>query len=242
MDAIGRDNVERFADTMKQAGYSEQALTAHFERCVAKAPRSRTYPKVQTKPSLHDTGQVVTLWESDPDCVDEEGKPKALPIRGPAPSVEALLKRARPDMPLEEALDFFQRTRALRKVGQKLIPTDESVIHSTESETLAAHHVLVLNQVLRNFAFNAKAAPGEPRWIQRVAECPDFPANQLPWLLKDFAIQARRFITSYDQTMTRIARKADSNTPRVRPAINLIFVVDPPARNRTKRSRSSPSD
>jgi hypothetical protein len=227
---------------MKRAGYSEKELTAHFQRSVARAPRSRTYPKVQTKPALHDTGQVVTLWESDPDCVDADGKPKALPIRGPAPSVEALLKRARPNLPLEEALDFFDRTRALRKVGQKLIPTDESVIHSTESETLAAHQVLVLNQLLLNFEFNSKVGPGAPRWIQRVVECPDFPANELPRLLEEFAKRANRFLKSYDHSLTRIARKAAPNTPRVRPGINLFFVVAPPARNRPQRSRSSRSD
>lgn len=236
VDAIARNTLRLFAQTMVRGGYSAKELTAQFERYVASAPRPRTRKAINPDPVFHDTGHVLTLWESDPDYVDEEGKPRALPIRGPAPSVEALVKRARPTLPLEEALDFFRRTHALRKVGRKLIPTDESIIHSPQSKTQSTHHLLVLNQLLRNFAFNAKVRPGDPRWTQRVVESPNFPVNELPFLIAEVAERANRFLKSYDHSLARIARRAPPDTARVRAAINLFFAVDPPARSRTRRS------
>lgn len=235
LDAVARSTVKLFAQTMVRAGYSPGALTEQFERRVASAPRPSGRKAKQAEPSFHDTGHVLTLWESDPDCVDEDGQPRALPIRGPAPSVEALVKRARPHLPLDEALDLFLRTHTLRKVGRKLIPTDESIIHSPQSKTQSTHHLLVLNQLLRNFAFNSKVRPGAPRWTQRVVECPDFPLDELPILIAEVAARANRFLKSYDHSLARIARKAASETPRVRPAINLFFAVDPPLRQRGRR-------
>jgi len=233
---MGRDTVNRFAGTMKRAGYSNRELITHFRRAVARAPRPRTAGVTQTKNEFHDASHVLTLWESDPDCVDEDGQPIALPIRGPAPSVEALVKRARPNLSLEDALDLFLRTHTLRKVGRKLIPTDESVIHTPQSRTLSTHHVIVLNQLLRNFEFNSQVRRLTPRWTQRVVECPDFPLDALPMLIAEFAKRANRFLKSYDHSMARTAHKARPATKRARTAINLFLSVNAGTRKHGKRS------
>lgn len=235
LDAMGGDTVDRFAGTMKRAGYSNKDLITRFGRAVARAPRPRTSGDTQTRNEFHDTSHVLTLWESDPDCVDENGQPIALPIRGPAPSVQALVERARPNLPLEEALDLFLRTHTLRKVGRKLIPTDESIIHTPESRTLSTHHVIVLNQLLRNFEFNSQVRRLTPRWTQRVVECPDFPLDELPMLIAEFAKRANRFLKSYDHSMARTARKARPATKRARTAINLFLSVDSGTRKQPKR-------
>lgn len=234
LDPVARNTLRLLALTLRRAGYSAQDLASQFEQFVVNAPQPLSAAGSHTERDFHDTGHVLTLWSSDPDYVDEDGLPRAIPARGPAPSVEALLERARPNWSLEKALELFLRTGTLERTGRKLIPADDLVIHSPASKTLSTHHVLVLNQLLRNFEFNSKRKRGDSRWLQRVAECPDFPANQLSTLLSRFAQDAARFMKSYDQRMARMARRADPHEPRVRPALNLFFAVNPPSRSRKK--------
>jgi hypothetical protein len=218
-------------------------LVELFERFVLAAPGPGKAAADHAKRELHDTGDVFTLWAADPECVDRDGRPRPLPARGPAPSVESLLMRVRPDLSLEEALAFFRRTRSLRRVGRKLVPTnieDDSVIHSPQSQSQGLHHVLVTNQLLRNFEFNSKPRRRGQRWPERVAECSEFPVDELPSFISKFAERARPMMKSYNHDMARIARKAPPSMPRKRVAINLILSVSPASRARIK-SAATPS-
>jgi hypothetical protein len=236
LDPIARDTIRQFASTLRRAGFSPEDVSAEFNRCIAKAPRARQSANRASASGFHDAGHVLTLWASDPDCVDEAGRPRALPVRGPAPSVEALLGRVQPQLTFEEALDLLLRTHTLRRVGRKLIPADETVIHSPESKTQSTHHLLVLNQLLRNFDFNSRQRPGAQRWLQRVVECPNFPADAIPALMSRFSESATQLIRQFDHGMARTARRANPSATRVRPAINLFFAVNP-SRTRGNRSR-----
>jgi hypothetical protein len=224
-------------------GYSPKELVALFERFVLAAPGPRKAAVGHAKRELHDTGDVLTLWAADPDCVDADGRPRPLPVRGPAPSFQSLLTRVRPDLSLEEGLEFFRRTGSLRRVGRKLVPTnieDDSVIHSPESQSQGVHQVIVTNQLLGNFEYNSKPRRRGQRWPERVAECSDFPVPELRSFISKFAERARPMMKSYNHDMARIAGKAPRSMPRKRVSINLFLSVSPASRARIK-SAATPS-
>ena len=226
------------ARALRRAGYPAEKLAQLFEQFVLAAPGPRKTIVGHAKREFHDTSDVLTLWAADPECVDTEGRPRPLPARGPAPSIESLLERARPDLPLEDALSLFRRTHSLRRVGRKFVPInleDDSVMHPPGSQSQAIHHVLAINQLLRNTEFNSKRRRRGQRWPQRVAECGEFPVDELAAFISKFGKHAKPAMKSYNHDMARIARKAHPSTPRKRVSIALFLSVSPAARSRIKQ-------
>src|SRR5262249_34828369 len=145
-------------------------------------PRS-VRPKARgARGDLHDPDHVLTLWFTDPEYVDSSGKPRPLPAVGSTASIKSLVRRVSSKLSVEDALDHLIRNRAIRRVGRRYIPTGEVLRYDRGSSfagTVGAHHLLVLNELVRNFEFNAKLKPGDSSWPQLVVECPDFPAEEL---------------------------------------------------------------
>lgn len=230
LDQLAVETLRLIATTFLRCGYAPRQLSARFKSFLKNPPPSPR-PGHINRITLHDPGHVLTLWASDPDYVDAHGMPRPLAVRGPAPSIDALVRRVRPKLRLEDALYYLLKTHAVRRIGRKYIPTGEFVRHAPDS-TQSAHHLLVLYQLVRNFEFNAQVRPGDVSWPQRVAECPDFPAHELPAFIDAFKLRMSRFLQTEDKTMARIALKADSKAKRVRPTINLCLSVTDPSRTR----------
>ncbi len=227
LDDIAKDALRLLALTFHRCGYEPKQLLSEFNAALKKAPRAVDGDLKHLKWELHDPGHVLTLWNSDPDYVDDEGKPRPIPARGPAPSIEALAKRVGSTLPFEDFLRILLSARAVRKRQSLYEPTDSFVLHAARSQTQSAHHLLVLTQLLQNFEFNSQRTVGTPSWPQRVADCPDFPLHELPNFIARFDEIARQFLTARDRDMARIARKADPTSPRVRPGINVFLTVAP---------------
>ena len=234
LDSLAAETLRLVAKTFLNCGYSPQEVSSRFKWFVENAPPSARAHKHDTRSDILDPGHVITLWLSDPQYVDSEGKPRPIPARGSPPSIEALVKRVRSNLSLEDTLKTLIQASALRKVGTHFIPNGDFVHHPPGSKLQTAHHLLVLYQLLRNFEFNAKPRKGELAWPQRVTECPDFPATELPALITQLDKRVRSFMTSYDQNMALTALKADPSVPRVRPSINLFLSVTNPSRTRMK--------
>lgn len=53
---------------------------------------------------------AVSVWWSDPEYLDDAGRPRALPEFGPAPSIDALLSRSMDAAEVEDAKQLLRRT------------------------------------------------------------------------------------------------------------------------------------
>jgi hypothetical protein len=237
LDPIAQDALRLLALTFQRCGYAPEQVISAFSSYMKNPPPSVSADQRNPELELHDAGHVLTLWNSDPDYVDDEGKPRPIPARGAAPSIEALAMRVRSTLRFEDVLGILERTRAVRKKARLYVPLDDTVLHAPDSKTQSVHHLLVLNQLLHNFEFNSRRALGTASWPQRVADCPDFPEDELPAFIARFTELARRFMTARDRDMARIARKAGPAIARVRPEINLFLTVAPTMEEaRKKRS------
>ena len=63
--------------------------------------------------------RVLAGWHQDVEYIDTKGKPKVLPLDGPAPSYESLTKRYCGDVPAITILKELERVKAVELTGKK---------------------------------------------------------------------------------------------------------------------------
>lgn len=126
LEPQARRAVHRFVRALAHCGCNPQAI----EREVSKA--SRQIPvswlsHADLRDSL-DPGHVMTLWFSDPACLDPLGRPRALRLRGSPVSLEALAHRIDPNLDVRFVVRYLEHGGALRRLGNRYLPKDRFLI------------------------------------------------------------------------------------------------------------------
>jgi hypothetical protein len=96
--------------------------------------------------------------------------------------------------------------------------------------------MLVLNELVRTFQYNAKS--DSVKWPQFMAECPNFPADELPAYTEAFRKRMLSFLLSEDKLMARTALQAAPRARRVRSAVSMFFSVAPSDRTNDVPART----
>ncbi|MFL6600833.1 MAG: DUF6502 family protein [Steroidobacteraceae bacterium] len=214
-------------------------MKARFKSYVDNPPRSLRRAGRGARLEIHDPAHVLTLWLTDPECVDAYGRPRALPLKGSTGSIESLVRRVSSSLSAEDALSLLLDTGTVKRNGRKYLPKAQFVLHRRQSQTQAAHHLKILNALVRNFQFNAKLKVGDLSWPQRVAECPDFPANDLGAFISKFDERTIAALEAEDRTMARIAHESGKGTRRVRATVHYFFSLVDESRPKTAASSRS---
>ena len=236
LDSLASQTLRLVARAFLRCGYSASELAARFKAYAENPPRSLRMNGRGNRLDIHDPAHVLTLWSTDPEYVDAYGRPRALPLRGSAASIESLVQRVSATLSAEDALGLLLDTDTVKKSGRKYIPNAQYVLHRRKSKTQSAHHLRILNALVRNFEFNSKLKVGDLSWPQRVAECPDFPAKELGAFISEFDERTVASLDAEDHTMARIAQKSGKDARRVRATVHQFFsLVDTP------RARASTS-
>lgn len=178
----------------------QELLTAAFTLCsldptltsdtldvfVSKARSSATQKVRQLDPSrrvivdLDALGHVVYLWQRRPSYLDNDGQPKPIPARGPAPSIEALFREMKRTKYFEQGLKHLIQVRRIRKLpNRRYVPCSEVTI----VEKLSPEMVKLLSQIMTWFvstvmANTSQRDPKALRLIERVTMIPDLPLKQ----------------------------------------------------------------
>jgi hypothetical protein len=237
LDPIARDIVRWTKRALRRGGYDTHQLDTVWKSHASNSPRSQGRAQQGTQPNLHDPAHALTLWSADPDYVDDQGRPKAVPARGPGATIESLFKRVDPDLSVKVGLKQLISTGTIRRVGREYIPVEKIVTHTGQA-SLSAHQLLALHRLLRNLEGNSRLPEGGHRWFEQVSECPNFPAGRLADYLLGARERTIKFLQVEDDEMARTAFKARSSARRVRPTINVFFSVGKSAKAR----QGSPTD
>ncbi len=246
LDSLASDTLRLVAWAFLHCGYSPLAIVNQFTSYAQAPPRSLLAQQRSVRGDLHDPDHVLTLWLTDPEYVDAQGRPRPLRVWGPAPSIEALVKRVSPTLGVEGTLEHLLVNGVIRRRGQQYIQTSDVVRYRRRSKNIGAHHMLVLNELVRTFQYNAKS--DSVKWPQFMAECPNFPAAELAAYTEAFRKRMLSFLLSEDKLMARTALQAAPRARRVRSAVSMFFSVAPsdcsknlPDRTRKRSNRETSS-
>jgi hypothetical protein len=69
--------------------------------------------------SADEAAHVITLWYMDSEYLGAHSRPVPLRLHGPAPSIEALIKRVNPRLSIAGVLDYLNAAKTLKKEGRR---------------------------------------------------------------------------------------------------------------------------
>lgn len=132
-------------------------------------------------------GNVLSMWGQLPEYCDANGDSLPLPLRGPSPSVQALLDLASRQLPSASTPPTVEQVEALlmrRQVVHKT-PQDTYLRHldyfpsSSSEETLIPMLLDYCIDFVHTAEYNTRFGGGTGRF-QRVAQTDAFPVDQIP--------------------------------------------------------------
>ncbi len=197
-------------DLMLSTGFEASALE---RMCTSALGRAAAKARVGTKDEtggLMTAALVLDAWHRDRRYLDRNGLPKAIPLLGPAPSVEAMVRSQRPK---KRPADIARRLRVLKLVvsnRKKLYrPASDVAVISTRDPLVLQHTVRALSALLATVGRNVNGARGLSPLIERHAEVPDLPRRDVEAFQNFTQIQGRTFLrTINDWLESRRARRS----------------------------------
>ena len=223
-DNFAQETIDLFTRVMIRAGYLPSTVAKGVQAAAARVPKTVRPDTRGSRPDLADAGHILTLWAQDPDYLLPNGALRAIPARGPAPSIEALVARASPRLTFAEGWSQLARTSTLQAIGKRYVPRDEAIIYLGDRQLLAANTLRFLNACLQNLEHNLQKGVSEP-WYLRSAQHADFPSDAVDGYLQESIQRGMQFLRAEDTVMLRIGKATARTQERRRVSVNLFYTV-----------------
>jgi len=184
--------------------------------------RARAAPR-----EIDDASHVLTIWFSEPACLDAKGHPRPLPLEGPSRSVASLVRGVNAQLDPRDVATYLLRSGAIRRQGRFYVPRARVLLLRGVQGPDYFRTLRVLTQMLGTLEHNVLPKRSVPGWFECFAENPSFPARARP----DLARRARRLgqeiLSRHDTYMRRreVTRKPGEPTGRV--VIGMYYWEDP---------------
>ena len=224
LDTFAQETIDLFTRVMIRAGYLPTTVAKGVQAAAARVPKTVRPDTQGSRPDLADAGHILTLWAQDPDYLLPNGALRAIPARGPAPSIEALVSRVSPRLTFAEGWSQLARTSTLQAVGKRYVPRDEAIIYLGDRQLLAANTLRFLNACLQNLEHNLQKGASEP-WYLRSAQHADFPSDAVEGYLQESIQRGMQFLRAEDTVMLRVAKTRPRTPERRRVSVNLFYTV-----------------
>ena len=227
-----------------QCGVRERVVSAIATRALKLAIRKAISLGQSSGGELATFSLVLDAWHRDRRYLTSRGKPKAVPLLGRAPSVEALI---RSEGPMFDPIDLAYRIRSLGLItpcsGNRYRPIGDTALVSIYGPTVLQHVARCLMSLLETVEDNLTGAPTSARLLERFAEVPDLPAECVDDFQQFSRLQGAMFArTINDWLETRRARGQiaanHENVGAVRAGVHVHAYVAP-TRSRMRSSATA---
>jgi hypothetical protein len=196
-------------ELMLSAGIDTKALE---KACASSLRRAEARARLGRK---DETGGLVTAalvldaWHRDRRYLNARAMPRAVPLLGPAPSVEAIVRLQRPR---KNAAEIARRLKTLRLVvpsgRRRYKPASDVAVISAREPLVLQHAARALSTLLETVGRNVSSTKGFAPLIERIAEVPDLPRKHVEAFQEFTQIQGRNFLrTLNDWLESRRARR-----------------------------------
>ncbi len=177
-------------------------------------------------------GLVLDAWHRDRSYVDSKGKPKAVRLLGPKPSVQALVR----SQGIKKNNALFTRKLKdlglLMKTGRgRYAPCGDAALISQNDPLVIQHTAKALSMLLETVGRNVNNAQSTGPLIERTAEIPDLPESYVAEFEQFTQLQGRIFVRTVNDWLEsrRAARlHSDSSVYKVRAGVHAYAYVGPP--------------
>jgi hypothetical protein len=153
---------------------------------------------------------ILYRWHKNLRLLDDLGNPKPLPLRGAAPSVEALIRAEKPRDSIEAVIKFLQKARLIRRRGKGWAPPAAEVIVQGFNPMMTEHSTRTVLRFLETMIHNLGGSDPATRLIERSVVAADFlPPEAMAEFRAFVHDHGADFLTTVDNWMgSRAARFA----------------------------------
>lgn len=153
---------------------------------------------------------VLDAWHRDRRYLNAGGKPKAVPLLGAAPSVEALVRRQRSSQRASEIARRLKVVQLVVPCGRRLYkPASDAAVISSRDPLILQHAARALSTLVQTVGQNVSGPRNVAPLIERFAEVPDLPKRHVKAFQAFTQIQGRIFLrTINDWLESRRARRS----------------------------------
>jgi len=237
----------------------ERVLTAVFELLIQCGMRKKDVSALATRAlksaiakaeslfqsragELETLGLILDAWHRDRRYLTSRGKPRAVPLHGRAPSVEALI---RSEGPTFDPIELAYRIQSLRLItpcsGGRYRPISDAALVSIHGPTILLQYVArSLISLLETVEENLRGVSTLAPLLERSAEVPDLPAEYVESFQQFSQLQGALFtrtINDWLETRRARGRVADRHT-NVRAGVHVHAYVAP-TRSRMRASATA---
>ena len=234
--------------------YYQQLLTAVFEFMIIGGMRSPAILRVAVRelriaeaensllsPSknvdLAFAGMILDAWHRNRRYVDGGAQPKAIPLRGKTPSVEALIRAERV---AGDPVALVRRLKSLKLIvrcGRSLYkPASRFAVVAEPNSLVQQHAVRSLSTLLKTIKENLAAAQTSKGLIERTAEVPDLPVEYVAEFREFARSQGWALLSTLNDWLEsrRARRKIGRSRETVGAGVHVFAYLGNPTRRRSK--------
>lgn len=220
-----REFLEPLARILNACGCAPEELKREFAAVCRKLKKPTRRFEPWTPEYVAHLSHVIARWHADEHYVDSEGRPNALPLEGPRPSLKELILKVLPDEDPAQAVKSLIELQGVRRQGTRYLPTDKYLALNRRPRAVWAHGLTAVLGVLKTVEHNVSAPHGK-RLLERVAVNPRFPVAELPRLHRSFKAEVPDILWKFDRKMGR--KEAHGKSQRfTRVGIGFYVFEDP---------------
>ena len=238
--ADSREFLEELVPLMVEAGHSPKRLLAEFSDICARMKEPAREWDPADLAYVADLPHVLSHWHTDDNYTDAEGKPRPLTLRGPGPSLTALIERVYPGGDADPVVEALLRTRAVRERDGSFEPLARNVLF-IERTHARRHGLLSVFELLRTVARNCSGGRRGAPLLHQTAINSWIPERYLPEVHERLKRQAGELLWEFDRFMRRREARRGRSEPVRRVGLGIFAIEDPvrpPVRWTRLRERS----
>lgn len=203
--------------------------TAEIENSLV-SPRSNV--------DLAFAGMILDAWHRNRRYIDSNAQPKAIPLKGKTPSVEALI---RAEGVSGDPAALARRLKSLKLVVRfgrnRYKPANRFAIVAEPNSLVQQHAVRSLSSLLKTIKTNLAESRTTSGLIERTAEVPDLPVEWVPDFREFSRAQGWALLSTLNDWLeSRRARRKTRHTGKTTSAgVHVFAYLGPPSRRRSSK-------
>jgi len=182
-------------ELMLRGGFQSRDLLAVCIKSLERAETKSRLTQKSRESGLIAAALVLDAWHRDRRYLTARGTPKPVPLRGCAPSVEALVRRQRVDERVSNVMQGLRSFGLIVPHGRRLYkPASDVAVVAARDPLILQYAARILSTLLETVDQNVFGAPDLPPLIERVAEVPDLPRGEVRAFRAFTQTQGRTFV------------------------------------------------
>lgn len=221
------DLLKRIANILVASGASPATLQKEFAAALTQVKLPKARPDPARTALLAEAPHVLTHWYTDPAYLDAKGQPRPLPLRGKAPSIQALIKRINRTADVQAIAGLLLRSSVLKRRGTRYVPTGRKIVFDPKDVSASLRALTGIDGISRTLDYNLRQRGKRPGLFEYTAVNPHFPVAMRASFDRRLWARGMDFLQEVDSEMKRWELRAPAKGKRVKLGVGLFLFEEP---------------